>query len=340
VRQVEVDVGLVRPGAAALAHLVGHRPGDHVAGSEVLDGGGVALHEALVLAVAEDAALAARGLRQEHAEAGEAGRVELEELHVLEREALAPDDAHAVAGEGVGVGRGAEHLPEAAGGEDDRLGVEDVDLAGRELVGDDAGCLDAAGRLLGHDVEDVELVVELHVVLDALLVERLQDHVAGAVGREAGPAYGGLAVVAGVTAEAALVDAPLLGAVEGEAHLLEVEDRVDRLLGHHLGGVLVDEVVAALDGVEGVPLPVVLLDVGEGGAHAALGRAGVGPGGVELGQHRGAGALTGLERGAHACAARADDDDVVLVGLDHADQRLTCWCRPRASTRGRCTGRT
>ena len=123
---------------------------------------------------------------------------------------------------------------------------------------------------------------------------------AGAVGGEAGPAYGGLAVVAGVAAEPALVDLALVGAVEGQAHLLQVEDRVDGLLGHHLGGVLVDEVVAALDGVERVPLPVVLLDVGERGAHAALGGAGVGPGRVELGEHRGAGALAGLERGPHA----------------------------------------
>jgi hypothetical protein len=36
--------------------------------------------------------------------------VELEELHVLEREALAPDDADAVAGEGVRVRGGLEDL--------------------------------------------------------------------------------------------------------------------------------------------------------------------------------------------------------------------------------------
>ena len=40
-----------------------------------------------------------------------------------------------------------------------------------------------------------------------------------------------------------------------------------------IGRGLVDQVVAALDRVEGVPLGVVLLDVGERRAHAALGRA-------------------------------------------------------------------
>ena len=47
VREVEVHVVLVRAGAAALADLEDHRAGDHVARGEVLDGGGVALHEAL-----------------------------------------------------------------------------------------------------------------------------------------------------------------------------------------------------------------------------------------------------------------------------------------------------
>ncbi len=331
VGEVEVDVVLVRPGAAALADLLDHRPGDHVAGREVLDGGGVALHEALAGLVAQDAALAAGALGEQDAEAGQAGRVELVELHVLERQALAPHDADAVAGEGVGVGGGLEDLAVAAGGEDHGLGLEDVDLAGRQLVRDDAGGALLAVDLGQQQVEHVELVVELDALLDAVLVERLQDHVAGAVGGVAGAADRGLAVVAGVAAEAALVDAPLGGAVERQAHLLQVDHGVDGLAAHHLGGVLVDEVVAALDGVEGVPLPVVLLDVGERGAHAALRRAGVGAGRVELGQHGGARALAGLEGRAHAGAAGADDHDVVDVRLHGVRARPSCLSR--------CSGR-
>src|SRR5215211_7683176 len=112
-----------------------------------------------------------------------------------------------------------------------------------------------------EQVEDVELVEELHLLLDAVLVERLQNHVPGAVRGEAGPADGCLAVVAGVATEPALVDPSLGRPVERQSHPLQVQDRVDGLLAHHLGGVLVDQVVTALDGVEGVPLPVVLLDV-------------------------------------------------------------------------------
>ncbi len=244
--------------------------------------------------------------------------MELEELHVLERQALAPDDADAVAGERVGVRCRLEHLPEAARREDDRLRVEDVQLAGRELVGDDAG-RDAVGR--EREVERIELVVELDAELHAVLEQRLEDHVPGAVGGVAGPADRGLAVVASVAAEAPLVDLALGGAVEGQAHVLEVDDRVDGLLREDLRGVLVDEVVAALDRVVGVPLGVVLFDVREGGGHAALRGAGVGSGRVELRDDADPrlGPALGLgrgDRGAHARTTGPDDHDVVLVVVD------------------------
>jgi hypothetical protein len=72
-------------------------------------------------------------------------------------------------------------------------------------------------------------------VLDALLVERLQDHVAGSVGREAGPPDGRLAVVAGVAAEPPLVDLAVRRAVERQAHVLELDDRLDGLAGQDFG---------------------------------------------------------------------------------------------------------
>jgi hypothetical protein len=151
-------------------------------------------------------------------------------------------------------------------------------------------------------------------VLDALLVEGLQDHVAGSVGRETGAPDGRLAVVAGVAAELALVDLAVRRAVERQAHVLEFDDGLDGLAGEDLGGVLVDQVVAALDRVEHVPLPVVLLEVPESGADTALGGAGVGAGGIELRQDGGVDAFTGqFERGPEAGAAGADDDRVERV---------------------------
>ena len=64
----------------------------------------------------------------------------------------------------------------------------------------------ARAVVVAQQVQAVELVEEAHVALHALLVQRLQDHVAGAVGRVARAHDRRLAVVARVAAEPALVD--------------------------------------------------------------------------------------------------------------------------------------
>src|SRR5690606_32876779 len=93
----------------------------------------------------------------------------------------------------------------------------------------------------------------------------------------------------------------------------------DCFLRENLGRILIDEVVAAFDGVEGVPLPVVFFDVREGRRHAALRRSRVGAGRVELGDDGGAGLGPRFDGGAHSGAARSDDDDVVLVVVNTVD---------------------
>ncbi len=218
VGQVQEDVVLVWTATAAFANLVGHGAGDDVTRCQVLDGRCVALHEAFAVRVAQDGAFATCTLGEQDAQAGQAGRVELEELHVFQRDAVAEGNAHAVTGEGVGVGGGLEDLAGSAGGEDHGLGLEDVKFAGGQVVGHDAGnalllvggSVFAEGILFNQQqVQHVVLVVELNVVLDAVLVEGLQDHVTGAVCCVAGAANGGLAVVAGVATEATLVDLAL-----------------------------------------------------------------------------------------------------------------------------------
>ncbi len=130
------------------------------------------------------------------------------------------------------------------------------------------------------------LVEEVDLVLDALLIERLDDHVTGAVGGVTGSSDRTFAEVPGVAAEAALVDLAVGRAVERQPHVLEFEHGVDRLAGQHFGGVLIDQVVATLDGVEHVPFPVVFLGIAERRADAALGRAGVGTWRIELARRR------------------------------------------------------
>ena len=339
-RHVEDDVVLLRPAAPPFLDLLVHAARDEVARRQVLEGRRVALHEALAGAVAQDRALAAAALGEQHPGAVDAGRVELPELHVLERDRGARRHAEAVAGVDEGVGRGGEDPPGAAGGEHHRLGLQDVQLAGLHLERGDADhrALGVADQVERHPLDE-----EVGPGLDVLLVERVQHRVAGAVGRGAGALHRLFAVVGGVAAERALVDRAVRIAVERHAEVLELVDDVRRLAAHELDRVLVAEPVGALDRVVEVIVPVVLAHVAERGADAALRRDRVRAGREHLGQHGDvqAGARQ-AQRRLHAGAAGADDDDVEAArrhrgGSDcragsHHSLQSTCTAQPAQPT--------
>ena len=157
------------------------------------------------------------------------------------------------------------------------------------------------------------LVEEIDLVLDALLVEGLDDHVAGAVGGVAGALDRAFAEIPGVSAEAALIDLAVRRAIERQSHVLEFEHRVDRFASQHFRRVLIDQIVATFDGVEHVPFPVVFFGVAEGGADAALRCAGMRSRGIELADDRNVGFAGHLDRRHQAGAAGADDDRVEAV---------------------------
>ena len=313
---VEENVVLVGAGSAAFCNFLHHVPRNDVAGCEVLDCRCVTFHEALAVDIAEDCSLAAGAFGEEDAEPGEPGRVELEKLHVFERDSLAPDNSDTVTGQGVRVRGGLEHFPEATRREDDGRGVEHVNVARGEFVGDNTARGGLAVDLGEEQVENVELVVELDAELDAVLEERLKNHVARAVGCVARAANGRLAVVASVPAETTLVDLAVRRAVERQAHVFEVDDGVNRLARENLGGVLIDEVVATLHGVKGVPLPRILFDVGERCGHSTLRRTRVRTSWVQLRNDRRLCERSRFDSGAHSRTTRSNNDNVVFVVMN------------------------
>ena len=238
--EVQVDVVLVLADAAAFADLHRHRAADDVARGEVLGGGRVALHEALALGIDEIAAFAARALGDEAARAIDAGRMELHELHVLQRQAGAQRHRVAVAGAGVRRSGGEIGAAIAAGGQHSGLGAEPVDRSVVHLEADDA-----AHRALGvADEVDGEIFdEELALRLQRLAVERVQDGVAGAVGGGAGALRDALAVFGRHAAERALIDLALFGARERHAPMVELVDRGRRVAAEIFDRVLVAEPV-------------------------------------------------------------------------------------------------
>ncbi len=304
------DVVLVRTAAAPLVDLDRHRARDDVARRQILRRRRIPLHEALAFGVGEIAALAAAAFGHQAAGREDAGRVELHEFHVLAGEAGAERHAGAVAGAGMGGGAGLVGAAVAAGREHDALRAEAVDRAVLQAPRHHA----AAGAVLHDEVEREVFDEELDVVLEALLIQRVQDGVAGAVGGGAGAIGRGLAVILHVAAERPLIDAPVLGAAERHAEMLQLIDGRNGLAAHVLDRVLVAEPVRTLDGVVHVPAPVVRPHVAERRADAALRGHGVAAGREHLGD---AGGLqprrAHAERRAQSRSAGADDDHVVGV---------------------------
>ena len=219
--------------------------------------------------------------------------MELEEFHIFQRQAAPHDHGRAVAGEGVGVGGDLPDAAMPAGGKDDRLGMEDMHLAGGQLDRNHA-----RGRPVDHQqVNRLEFVEEGHVVFHALLVERLQDHVTGAVGRMAGPPDRFAGHVIGMPAKRALGDLAIRRPVEGQAHVFQFVDGRHGLIAHELDRILVAQVIRAFDGIVGVPFGMVFFLAAERCADATLGGAGVRTGGVELGDNGGFGAPGGVQAG-------------------------------------------
>ena len=308
--EVQIDVVMLAADAAPLADLHRHGAADDVARSEILGVRRVALHEALALGIGEVAALAARPFGDQAAGAIDAGRMELHELHVLQRQAGTQHHGITVAGARVRRGAGEVGTTVAAGGEDRHVRAETVQRPLGEVERQHA----AAHAVLHDEVDREVLDEEGGGVADRLLVERVQHRMPGAVGRRAGALRDALAVVGGHTAEGALVDAASVGARERHAVMLQLDDRGRCLLAHELDGVLVAQPVRPLDGVVHVPAPVVLTHVAERGADAALRRHGVAAGRKELGDAGGRQAALGQsERGTQAGAACAHDDHVVAV---------------------------
>lgn len=85
-----------------------------------------------------------------------------------------------------------------------------------------------------------------------------------------------------------------------------------------MDGILVSEPVASLNGVIGVPSPVVLVHVSEGSIDASLGGDGVGPGREELGNAGGFEALFDEAEGGSQTGSSGANDHGIEGVIDNS----------------------
>src|ERR1700746_2135322 len=103
--EMQEDVVALRPAAAALTDFDLDRPADDVACAEIFGVWRIALHEALALGICQIPAFAARALGDQASCAIDAGRMKLDELHILQWESRAQGHCISVAGADMRLGR-------------------------------------------------------------------------------------------------------------------------------------------------------------------------------------------------------------------------------------------
>merc|ERR1719487_1286895 len=313
--EVEVDVILVRADTAALTHFHGHGAGHDVTAREILRRRGVARHEWLALRVLEDPALTTAALRHEAPGREDTGRVELDKLEVLKREPRASDHAATITGARVRRGTRLVRAAVPAGCDDGLVAGEAVEGAVLHTERDAANAL----TLLVHDEVHREVLDEEEaVVLQGHTVQGVQDRVASAVGcRSAAVRLAAFPELQALAAERALVDLALVGAREGEAKALKLDDHFRRQAAHVLDSILVAKPVRPLHRVVRVPAPVILGHVGKRAIDATLRGNSVRARGEHLGDARRLQPMRdAARRRAETGTTRTDNDRIKMVVVD------------------------
>ena len=99
--QMQHDMVLIRTNAAPFINFHGHGPAYHITAGQILGCRGIALHKALTFRIGQIAAFTTRTFCDQHACAIDAGRVELHEFHILQRQAGTQGHRIAITGTGM-----------------------------------------------------------------------------------------------------------------------------------------------------------------------------------------------------------------------------------------------
>ena len=348
VPQVEVDVvpvgALKRAPLLVLLHVAAGedvaRPELHLAVDRLVRrrAEAVVLEIPVAVLVLEIAALPARGFRDEDAGAGQARRVILDELHVLQRRARAVGQRHAVTGLDGRVGRERKDAAAAAGAEDDRLGRDRAHRAVLDVERHDAAHL---AVLHQEGCREPLVVPDDAVVLQRGLEQGMEHVEAGLVGRIQGPVH--RHAPEGADADTAVgIPAPRA------APVLDLDHLARSLFDEGFHDVLVGQEVAPENRVLGVGVEAVVVPHDRGSP--ALGGHRVAAHRIHLREDRDGQPVRRLGRrdgSPEAGSASPDHQHVVLIGyvtghiasfpprIGHRRCRRRCPCAASARDRVR-----
>ncbi|BAK10574.1 conserved hypothetical protein conserved hypothetical protein [Pantoea ananatis AJ13355] len=281
-----------------------HRTGHNVTTGKVFGVRRIALHETLTVFVQQITAFTTTAFGDQYTSTGDTGWVELPHFHILHRHARAQRHANTVAGIDVGVRRGLINTSCTARRQNGGLGFEVNRFAGFH-----ADCRTAYdGTVVIFDqIQCIPFGEDSGFIFQVLLIQRMQQCVAGTVGRCGSTRRLLTAEVFRLTTKRTLINAAVIKTGEGQAHVLQFQNRFRTDVTHVFDRVLVTDVVGTFDGVIHMPFPVIVMGVTQRNGDSALRGDRMGTGREDFGQQgTGLARLGDLQRRAHTRAACAD----------------------------------
>ena len=172
-------------------------------------------------------AVSSRTLSDEASSAVNAGRVELDEFQVLERESGTSDHGVSITRASMRARAAEVGASVAAGGENGLVRSEAMKRAVLHVQCHDTDALAA----LHNEIEGEVLDEEVGVVAERLAIERVEESVSGTIsGSSAAVGLATLAVLEGLTTKSALVDLAFLSTGEWHTIVLELDTCQTRIL--------------------------------------------------------------------------------------------------------------
>ena len=258
--------------AATFVDFHRHRTGNHVARSQIFYGRRIAFHKTFAVCIQQNTALTAYAFGNQHARTCHAGRVELPEFHIFQRNARTGANAQTVAGIHIGIGGRRINTAAAAGSKHHGFSVENINFTGFHFHG---GYTDHVAVLFANQILRRPFHKELRISTDVLLIQSMQHRMAGTVSNCAGTFYRALAVFGSMAAERALINFAAFHAVKRHTHVFQLNHRFRRGATHKLNRILVAQPVGTFHGIVHVPVPTVLLHITQRGGNTALRRYGM-----------------------------------------------------------------
>ena len=258
--------------AATFVDLHRHRTGNHVTGSQVFYGRSVTFHKAFAIGIQQNTTLTAYAFGNQHACTCHAGRVELPELHIFQRNARTGADAQTVASIHIGIGRRRINTTATAGSKHHGFSVENINFAGFHFHG---GHTDHVAIFITNQILRRPFHKELRIGTDVLLIQGMQHRMTGTVGNRAGTFYCTFTVFGSMTAKRTLINFAAFHAVKRHTHVFQLNHRFRRGATHKLNRILVAQPVGTFHGIVHMPVPTVLLHITQRGGNTALRRYGM-----------------------------------------------------------------